>query len=215
MPAAMEMTGRCRGKEQERFPKSWRPALITAWKEKGLRTLAVHGAVHGVPHNNTVMLGMLRLFAFSIVLLMSLCGCGHRFRQDSSSMSPMIRKNEIVRVDSSAYANTTPKRWDVIVFTHPEKQTMWCARVVGLPDESMSIESGGIAVDGVVQPQPETIKSVRYVPTVPGITARVTFPFTVERGSYFVLGDNSTNAYDSRFWGTVPAANIKGRVKDK
>ena len=31
-------------------------------------------------------------------------------------------------------------------------------------------------------------------------------------GSYFVLGDNSINSSDSRYWGTVPRGNIIGRV---
>jgi signal peptidase I len=26
------------------------------------------------------------------------------------------------------------------------------------------------------------------------------------------LGDNSTNSLDSRFWGPLPAKNIKGRI---
>lgn len=130
-------------------------------------------------------------------------------------MSPTIQKGEIVGVDSSAYSSSPPKRWDVIVFTHPEKQTLWCARVVGLPGETISIESQGISISGAVQMQPDGIKSVRYVASIPGLPSKITFPFTVAAASYFVLGDNSTNAYDSRFWGAVPAANIKGRVKDK
>ena len=36
--------------------------------------------------------------------------------------------------------------------------------------------------------------------------------YTVEPNQYFVMGDNRPESSDSRYWGTVPRANIVGHV---
>jgi hypothetical protein len=37
-------------------------------------------------------------------------------------------------------------------------------------------------------------------------------PVAVPDGKFLVLGDNRDNAYDSRYWGFVPADHVHGRI---
>jgi signal peptidase I len=37
-------------------------------------------------------------------------------------------------------------------------------------------------------------------------------PVTVPADQYFMMGDNRDNSQDSRYWGFLPKANIKGRA---
>ena len=38
------------------------------------------------------------------------------------------------------------------------------------------------------------------------------FEFTVPEGQYFMMCDNRDGSSDSRYWGTVPEAYLKGRA---
>ena len=135
-------------------------------------------------------------------------------------MSPTIKPGEKVKVDYTAYAVAAPKRWDVVVFEPPmlTKQT-FAMRVVALPGETLSFASNGIAINGQPLALPQQITNVTYVsidhPALQGVRTGIASPYLVPADSYFVLGDNSINAYDSRFWGAVPRKNIFGKVKDK
>ena len=140
------------------------------------------------------------------------CGCKAKtFRQTSASMEPTIKKGEVILADMTAYSTTAPARWDVVIFTEPRSGQLWCSRVVGLPGESIDIRPQGIFVNGTNAPLPVHLSNVVHRSAISGAP----LPLSIPAGSYFVLGDNATNAYDSRFWGALPAQSVKGRVRGK
>lgn len=158
--------------------------------------------------------------AFVVALLsIALCACRDAVVV-SSSMSPTIRSGERVTVDYTAYLKAAPQRWDVIAFVPPQPvNRQWVMRVVALPGETVSFDTGGIAVNGLRLSLPPSITNVTYVsldhPRFQRVRSSVVSPYVVPANSYFVLGDNSTNSMDSRFWGAVPRTNVLGKVKGK
>jgi signal peptidase I len=144
-----------------------------------------------------------------LVSVVSVGGCEKK-NVVSSSMSPTIKQGETVTVDYSAYMVGQPERWDVVVFQPPMfTNQLWAMRVVALPGETVSV-SNGITIDGRAMSLPAHLTNVSYL--LAGSSAR---SYVVPAGSFFVLGDNSQNANDSRFWGGLPATNIVGKVKRK
>jgi signal peptidase I len=161
-----------------------------------------------------------RLF-LSILILTTLSGCTKReFQHSSSSMEPTIKRGEVISVDMKAYAGVSPSRWDVVLFESPLADGgNWASRVAGLPGETIDIRSGRLVIDGKELTLPPTLAIARYelpeTNTVPGVKGPIAFPFRIPQGGYFVLGDNTSNALDSRYWGALEEAKILGKVPGK
>ena len=125
----------------------------------------------------------------------------------------------------------SPRRWDIAAFDNPmNPATSYIKRVVGLPGETIHIESGTIHVNGQPIEVPESLAGIQYwtdeesrreeskESEMWGTVAR---PAILGPDEYFVLGDFSKNSLDSRWWTNtttgrspfaVPAESIHGVV---
>ena len=110
------------------------------------------------------------------------------------------------------------RRGDVVVFKFPEDPRRdFVKRVAALPGDTLEIRDKIVFVNNRPEKQPRAIHSdVRLWaddPDLPeSLRRRDQVPFLrVPPQSYICLGDNRDNSYDSRFWGPVPAAYLKGR----
>jgi len=133
----------------------------------------------------------------------------------SGSMEPTVLPGDHLLVNKFVFAPhgrwlsgllpyRSIRRGDVFVFKFPQNPSQdFIKRVVGLPSDLVFIRGRRVLVNGV----PETRS--RNASEGPG---ERTGPLRVPPDAYFALGDNRDSSWDSRFWGAVPAANVKGRA---
>ena len=125
-----------------------------------------------------------------------------RFRIEGDSMEPNLHNGEYVLIDKVSYLLHPPERGDVVVFTPPNNERDYIKRVIGLPGDTVEIKGGQVYVNGVVLDEPY-LKNLIHT----DMPARA-----VEKGRYFVMGDNRNNSSDSRAFGTITPQSIVGRA---
>ncbi len=96
------------------------------------------------------------------------------------------------------------RRQDIVAFRYPRDPSLiYVKRVVGLPGDRLEIQRNRVRVNGQELDEPYVVHANPNLREQFG-------PITVPAGQFFVMGDNRDNSHDSRFWGTVPEANIVG-----
>jgi signal peptidase I len=112
-----------------------------------------------------------------------------------------------------------PQRGDVVVFRFPDNPEIdYVKRVVGLPGETVAIKGKKVFIDGrqidepyAVFDDPRTYPAGGFLPE-PYRSRDHYGPVVVPPGQYFAMGDNRDHSQDSRYWGFVPRALIRGRA---
>ena len=130
-----------------------------------------------------------------------------------------------------------PQRGDVVVFRpphHPDQD--WIKRVMGLPGDRIGYRDNQVFVNGTPMVYEEigpyqgrgngsemtgaTELREQVGDRTHLVLERTGLPFrdpaegewTVPEGQYFVMGDNRDNSEDSRYWGTLPEQNLRGKA---
>ena len=110
-----------------------------------------------------------------------------------------------------------PRRGDIIVFKSDgiaslPSATFYLKRVTGEPSDHVRISEGKLFVNDKQVALRNATGEIAYDLPPHVETFSLKTDVTVPAGCYFVLGDNSTNSLDSRFWGSLPRENIIGRI---
>ena len=137
------------------------------------------------------------------------------FRIPTGSMHPTLKVGDRILVTKFIYGKRSilklrePRRGEIIVFVYPEDPKKdYIKRLVALGGEKVLIKNGEIYINGERLQNSPSVTSRYYFSSGYHGTQETTVP----EGSLFVLGDNSANSKDSRYWGFVPHKNLIGQA---
>lgn len=123
-----------------------------------------------------------------------------------SSMSPTFETGHYLIVNKISYKFADPKRYDVIVMKYPKDTSKdFIKRIIGLPGEKVSIKDGKVTIINAENPNGFSIDE-KYV-----VYKKLdTIETVLDENQYFVMGDNRSGSFDSRYWGALPKEDIIG-----
>lgn len=131
------------------------------------------------------------------------------FEIPSKSMLPTLQIGDRLLVDK---AIRRFKSGDIVVFKAPlaaqkldpqvRSDQFFVKRVIGQPGQLLRVEAGRVYVDNLPLVEADIMAPATYDLA----------PQVVPTQTYFVLGDNRNNSFDSHVWGWLPAEQIVGRA---
>jgi len=160
------------------------------------------------------------------------------FKIPTASMLPTIQGNrklpdgtkiggDHLFIEGYAYWFAKPQRGDIVVYKvdgiQEDKREFYrlpsgefyVKRIIGVPGDVLSVQNGHLYNRGRLLSEPEILTKLEFSDYhFPNQTylKNSTGDYTVPDGSCFVVGDNTTNSLDSRFYGPISEKEIIGRV---
>ncbi|MEO8451628.1 MAG: signal peptidase I [Gemmatimonadota bacterium] len=128
-----------------------------------------------------------------------------------------------------------PRRGEIVIFESVETEGLAVVkRIIGMPGDTIAMEKGVLIRDGRRIDEPWVEQGNRPMESDSAARAQIrawqvgrlvrgdaaTYapdpnnwgPMVVPRDSFFMMGDNRRESYDSRYWGFLPRRNIRGKT---
>ena len=128
------------------------------------------------------------------------------YRVNGPSMGSILMHGDYVLANRMS-ARGSFLRGDIVVLRSPrDGRSTYVKRIVGMPNETVRLDSGRVYVDDEATAEPYLNANVRTEPKT-GVTE-----WFLDPDEYFVLGDSRADSDDSRGYGPVKQEAILGKV---
>lgn len=141
---------------------------------------------------------------------------------------------EVPLIKTRLPAIREPIRGEILVFDSVEEKDLKVVkRLIGVPGDTLAMESGALFRNGQRVDEPWAIRTNPASDADAGSRAKMRRwqlahyagsnrdayapnlndwgPIVVPADSFFMMGDNRDDSYDGRYWGFLPRANVRGR----
>ncbi len=135
------------------------------------------------------------------------------YKIPSGAMKQTLQIGDHIIANKFIYKNSEPKRGDIVIFPFPEEPSKdFIKRVVGVGGDVIEIRDKQVLINyNIFQESYKIHTDNRIIPK--DLQPRDNYgPVEVPHDCIFVMGDNRDNSYDSRFWGFVKKATVKGKA---
>jgi signal peptidase I len=150
------------------------------------------------------------VFIAVAVILLSYVFAGQFLEVSGNSMLPTFADKEQLVAEKVSVKVSPLKRGEIVIFEHPkETNHLVIKRIVGLPNEKITIVDGMVLINGTKLEEPYIQASIQ---TNPGKELKESVEYFIEPNAYVVLGDNRLESIDSREWGALKKEYIIGRA---
>lgn len=147
-------------------------------------------------------------------VLLATTGMVKTYSVPTNGMATFVSKGDHIVAEGFSILGGLPHRGDVVTFTTAGIRSSYLSmptpvifikRVIGLPGDRLEFKDGVLYVNDRPLAAYFDASGITHLPLMSLAHGSVTVP----KEHVFVMGDNSGNSLDSRYWGPLPVKNLR------